>query len=130
MTQYMTWSSLVQAMFMRCQAIAWTNDCLKANYTLQNKIQRVKIFLQERAFEKIVCKMTIISFQPQCVNKTLLVFLKRSKASAASVGVILYPNTEASAMVYPVTGLILGLRPANERRRYKVTPSLIGWAQT
>ena len=23
-------------------------------------------------------------------------------------------------------GLILGLRPANERRRYKVTPSLIG----
>ena len=27
-------------------------------------------------------------------------------------------------------GIILGLRPANERRRYKVTPSLIGWAQT
>ena len=26
-------------------------------------------------------------------------------------------------------GLILGLHPANERRRYKVTPSLIGWAQ-
>ena len=28
------------------------------------------------------------------------------------------------------TGLILGLRPASERRRYKVTPSLIVWAQT
>ena len=27
-------------------------------------------------------------------------------------------------------GLILDLRPANERRRYFVTPSLIGWAQT
>ena len=26
-------------------------------------------------------------------------------------------------------GLILGLRPSNERRRYIVTPSLIGWAQ-
>ena len=26
--------------------------------------------------------------------------------------------------------LILGWRPANERRRYKVKPSLIGWAQT
>ena len=26
--------------------------------------------------------------------------------------------------------LILGLRPVNERRRYKVTPSLIGWVQT
>ena len=28
------------------------------------------------------------------------------------------------------SGLILGLRPANERRRYKVTSSLIDWAQT
>ena len=28
------------------------------------------------------------------------------------------------------TGLILGLRPANERRHYLVTASLIGWAQT
>ena len=26
-------------------------------------------------------------------------------------------------------GLILGLRPANERRRYFVTTSLIGWTQ-
>ena len=29
-----------------------------------------------------------------------------------------------------IIGLILGLRPANERRCYKVTTSLIGWAQT
>ena len=29
-----------------------------------------------------------------------------------------------------VAGLILGLRPANERRRLKVAPSLIGWMQT
>ena len=28
------------------------------------------------------------------------------------------------------TRLILALRPANERRRYNVTPSLIAWAQT
>ena len=28
------------------------------------------------------------------------------------------------------SGLILGLRSANERRRYKVTPSLIGWDKT
>ena len=27
-------------------------------------------------------------------------------------------------------GLILGLHPANERRRYKVMRSLIGWVQT
>ena len=28
-----------------------------------------------------------------------------------------------------MSGLILGLHPANERRRHKVTPSLIGWVQ-
>ena len=31
---------------------------------------------------------------------------------------------------YGNTGLILGRHTANERRRYKVTPSLIGWPQT
>ena len=30
----------------------------------------------------------------------------------------------------PYTGLILGLCPANGRRRYFVTTSLIGWVQT
>ena len=29
-------------------------------------------------------------------------------------------------LIVYIPGLILGLRPANERRRYKVTPSLIG----
>ena len=29
-----------------------------------------------------------------------------------------------------ISGLILGLHAANERRRYFVTSSLIGWAQT
>ena len=31
---------------------------------------------------------------------------------------------------YIVAGVILGLHPVNERCRYKVTPSLIGWAKT
>ena len=31
---------------------------------------------------------------------------------------------------YVLTGLILSLQPDKERRRYKVTPSLIGWAET
>ena len=30
----------------------------------------------------------------------------------------------------PFLGLILSLRPTNEKRRYKVTPSLIDWAQS
>ena len=37
------------------------------------------------------------------------------------IDMIIYPTT---------TGMILGLCPANNRRRYFVTTSLIGWAQT
>ena len=37
---------------------------------------------------------------------------------------------EATEHIVQFTGLILGLHPANERRRYEVTPSLVGWAQT
>ena len=40
---------------------------------------------------------------------------------------LLYNNVSYK-LGYELSGLILGLRPANERRRYKVTPSLIGWA--
>ena len=29
-----------------------------------------------------------------------------------------------------LSGIILYMRPANERRSYSVTPSLIGWAHT
>ena len=39
-------------------------------------------------------------------------------------------KTDNTLHIRLMSGLILGLRPANERRRYKVTPSLIGWAQT
>ena len=35
-----------------------------------------------------------------------------------------------SCFIYDNAGLILGLHPANERQCYKVTLSLIGWAQT
>ena len=37
---------------------------------------------------------------------------------------------QVAVHIYVRAGLILGLYPANERRRYEVTPSLIGWAQT
>ena len=41
------------------------------------------------------------------------------------------PNTTMpSSGKYKTSGLILDLHPANQRRRYKVNPSLIGWAQT
>ena len=53
--------------------------------------------------------------------------IKNTKPSASEIetfGENLVINSHATA------GLILGLHPANERCRYKVTPSLTGWAQT
>ena len=48
---------------------------------------------------------------------------------------MLYGMQTIPPLVFPsagktYSGLILGLRPANERRRYFVTTSLIGWSQT
>ena len=40
-----------------------------------------------------------------------------------------FPFQWPSSVAYMCAGLILGLRPANERRGYLVTTSLIGWAQ-
>ena len=44
--------------------------------------------------------------------------------------VSVYVHIEKPSVSPCSAALILGLCPANERRRYKVTPSLIGWAQT
>ena len=41
---------------------------------------------------------------------------------------LLQTNDSATEALH--TGLILGLRPTYERRRYKVTPPLNGWAQS
>ena len=52
-------------------------------------------------------------------------------------GIVGYSNDEPKAVISPisdiawhyVSGLILGLHPANERCRYFVMASLIAWAQ-
>ena len=39
-------------------------------------------------------------------------------------------NIDIALLHHIDAGLILGLHPANERHRYNVMPSLIGWVQT
>ena len=48
--------------------------------------------------------------------------------SAGRDSIIRIWNTKNMKVLMLGTVLILGLRPANERRRYKVTPSLVGWS--
>ena len=47
-----------------------------------------------------------------------------------SDSVIIAEYADDLALINGRSELILGLHPANDRRRYKVKPSLIGWAQT
>ena len=62
----------------------------------------------------------------ECYRSGIIVVLMMSDKNRGRI------NDDASApdTTYIYHWLILGLRPANERRRYKVTPSPIGLAQT
>ena len=64
------------------------------------------------------------------LNKTNVLFHWRAYASTGRIVLIPRTNKIEGKLAVSLPGLILGLHPANERRRYKVTPSLIGWAQT
>ena len=55
--------------------------------------------------------------------------LKKKQHSAIKRAYMSMYKIKMYSSVVHFTGLILGLRPANESRRYFVTTSLIGWAQ-
>ena len=61
-----------------------------------------------------------------CIGSSLLV---KDASGIEQNDYILHPHASNMAKLH-IPGLILGLCPANERRRYKVTPSLIDWVQT
>ena len=54
----------------RRQAIIWTNDGILLIWTLRKKLfnRNLNIFIQDNAFENIVCEMMAILAWPQCVN--------------------------------------------------------------
>ena len=60
--------------------------------------------------------------------QTILFIIQRHEGTASAVSESLFIQTVSLILHY--AGLILGLPPATKRRRYKVKPSLIGWAQT
>ena len=62
-----------------------------------------------------------------CLNQMLVKRIFVSKRAPVSRERIKFKHR---FYVFSIIGLILGLRPANERHRYKVMLSLIGWAPT
>ena len=71
----------------------------------------------------------------------ILFFDNKKKKRNLKLNPLIYPIIDSWLKLTPInishywlsfadTGLIIGLRPSNERRRYFVKTSLIGWAQT
>ena len=78
------------------------------------------------------CDVTVISFDgfdvDSLASEESVTFKCRSRVYTRPA--FSHPLSMQMSWHLPVLSLILGLRPANERRRYFVTTSLIGWAQT
>ena len=69
-------------------------------------------------------KMSFGKWRPFCLSLNFWHVYEDHLATAPSN--LCIPNMK----MIPYTKPILGLHPANERRRYFVTTSLIGWGQT
>ena len=124
----------------RHQAITWTNSDLisiKPSGTIFSEILiKIHFHLKKNASENVICKMAAILSRPQCVKSLCsrvpypVGYIELYVWFSSSFDVVNWYVTGPYQVVFVLPGLILGLRPANERRCYKVTPSLIGWAQT
>ena len=84
------------------------------------------------SFERMFQQWRIPSFQNGIVSFCWLSYLSRFYLDIGVrwVNSIIRCTTIYSFASRIYINLILGVRPANERRRYRAEPSLIGWAQT
>ena len=136
----------------------YLNQCsLIVNWTFRNKL---RMEIQKFSFTKMLVKMSAILSRERWIKyffvgdcSALVSFIGRDHeyvsnhqpfASTTSKifrhGVVQqikrHLNTEnKNSLLWviwlsAITGLIIGLRPANWRRSYKATPSLIGWTHT
>ena len=74
--------------------------------------------------------MAAILFQSECINNSAGAIKNFHHSYFQLEHILLWTVMMFSTMNDKNAGLILGLHPTNERRRYKVMRSLIGWVQT
>ena len=93
----------------------------------------VILFTQNQPSYVTLLMQTTVLFGVQytscsCIVLGYLHVCRADRGQSTRLGVVLtsYMNP---TLEYVISGLILGFHPANERRRYSVTTSLIGWAQ-
>ena len=140
----------------RRQAIIWTNAGLLLIGPLGTNFSEILIVILTFSFKKMHLKVSSAKRRPFCLGlnvlknwtwecKSLIVPLRFLVAPATVLGYIdkvthwqetLTPGNAtgngkmcSTLCTNRYAGRIPGLRPANERRRYFVTTSLIGWAQ-
>ena len=94
----------------RRQAVIWNNAGISLIWTWGTNFSEILIEIHISSFNKMHLKMSSVKCRPFCLG--------RNVSRWVSEGYTIYIKADR------------GLRPANERRRYIVTPSLIGWAQT
>ena len=95
-----------------CLAIIWTNAAILLSRPLGTNLHEILVEIHTFSFKKICLKMASGKWRPFCRGLNVLSFNLKSYISNLGTW----------------AGLILCFCPANERRRYNVTPSLIGWA--
>ena len=105
----------------RRQAIIWTNDGILSIRTVATNFDKILSEIHTFSFKKMHLKMSSAKWRHVCFGPIVFKEVSNRIQGFLSQG-------PSNTIVH--TGLILGLCPANERRRYSVTTSLIGWAQT
>ena len=132
----------------------WTENCQNHNYKWsqwQNFYQNDIIFVLVTVTYNLMSKRIVLLHRiptskgsDQCSTKQYISRYLRENVRPCSYIMTNWVESEWDTVYQSVTprglfarvlcdiisGLVQGLRPANERRRYKVTPSLIGWVQT
>ena len=126
------WLGCALVQIMACRH--YQNQCwIIISWTLRNKFQWNfnqsfnQIFIQENAFENVFCEMAaILSRGDGLVHVKCISIILRSLVLVAWGRSWVICNLFS----HSTSDVNYSFRPANERRRYKVTPSLIGWVQT
>ena len=112
----------------RHQAIIWTNAGILLIEPLGTIFSQILVETHTFSFKKMHLKMSSGKCQPFCLG--LIV----SCLFAVNIPLSMWQRQNLVVMAYLTSyihqGISLRMRPANEKCRYNVTTSLIGWAQT
>ena len=117
----------------RRQAIIWTNAGILLIGPWGTNFSEIFIGIQTFSFKKMHLKMSSAKWHPFCLGLNVLwiwISLYRLNIWDNPLLYTIYPWNSFCTLkrsTAMITGLILGLSPANEGRCYFVTTSLIGW---